>query len=46
MLPTMEAIGMAKMPTEEEIDDTKKKLEMGFELTDREIWICKEILVR
>lgn len=32
------------MPTKEDIENILKKLEMGFELTDWEIWVSKEFL--
>lgn len=37
---------MFSLPTSEEIESILKKLDMGFGLTDREIWVCKEILDR
>lgn len=35
---------MVRMPERGEILDVLKKFENGFELEDREIWICKEFL--
>lgn len=35
---------MFRMPTMAELEHILKKLEMGFELTDWELWICKEFL--
>ena len=37
---------MVRLPDKGEIEDVLKKLENGFELEDREIWICKEFLMR
>lgn len=37
---------MVRLPTLWEIEEALKKSENGFELEDREIWICKEFLGR
>jgi len=35
---------MMRLPAIWEIEDIWRKLENGFELEDREIWICREFL--
>ncbi len=37
-------MGMARLPTREEIENVFKKIKMGFELTDWEIWVCREFV--
>jgi len=35
---------MVRLPVQGEIEDVLRKLENGFELDDREIWVYKEFL--
>jgi len=37
---------MIRLPERGEIEAVMRKLDNGFELEDREIWICKEFLGR
>jgi len=37
---------MVRLPERGEIEAVLKKLELGFGLEDREIWICREFLGR
>ena len=37
---------MVRLPESGEIETVLKKIELGFGLKDREIWICKEFLGR
>ena len=39
-----EGESMVRLPERGEIEDVLEKLGFGFELEDREIWICKEFL--
>ena len=39
-----EVDGMVRLPVQGEIEDVLRKLENGFELDDREIWVYKEFL--
>ena len=37
---------MVRLPTREEIEYILRKIEIGLELEDWEIWVCKEFLKR